>query len=181
MIVCYVECQSSMDISNTLCTLFADSILKNITTFHWITRHKDKTSELGDKNWIRLCDAIRTVPCPHLVSLCIPNNNIGEKGCKEFVRLCFDNKCSGIKELDLSGNRIGNNGVVDLFRALQIVNLSPQMEYLNIENNGIGSRGIRLTYNYLKLCDFHNLVTLRIGRMSEELMSHRQCNRKEID
>lgn len=156
-----------MHISNLLCCLFAESFLKKIRLFHWIPRPNDKLSELGEKSWLHLCNSIHTVPCPHLVSLWIPNNNIGEKGCKEFARLCLENRFGAIKELDLSGNRIGNGGAVELLRTLHIANLAPQIRVLHLHNNNITSRGLKSAYSFIKDCHFLNLEILRLGGKME--------------
>lgn len=118
---------------------------------------------MGEKNWTRLCEAIRTVPCPNLCSLSIPNNNIGEKGCKQFTRLCFENKVSELREINLAGNRIGNNAFLELLRAFQITNMAPQLTSLNLERNGIGMRGVKLGYSTLRMCSFNQLESLRLG------------------
>ena len=163
-----IECRGSTPVINLLCCLFAESFLKKIRVFHWIPQPKDKLSELGEKGWIQLCNSINTVPCPHLVSIWIPNNAIGEKGCKEFARLCFANRFGEIKEIDFSGNRIGNGGVIELFHAIQVAKITSQLQILDIRDNNITSRGMKTAYGSIKCCDFANLEVLRLGGTSEK-------------
>lgn len=126
-------------------------------------RQNDKNTEFGEKNWTKLCEAIRSIPCSNLHTLSIPNNGLGEKGCKELVRLLFENKLKELRVLNLDGNRIGNTGFTELIRAIQISNIQSQLEEVSFMNNGIGPRGIKDALPYLRQCYFTNLHTLRIG------------------
>ena len=65
---------------NVLYELFSSSALDQLSIFHWIAIEKDKSSELGEKVWRRLCKVIRVTPRPYIHSLRIPNSKIGDKG-----------------------------------------------------------------------------------------------------
>lgn len=170
-----LECQCSPIVSNELCQLFREGILKNLRLFHWIPREKDKSTEIGEKTWIRICDAIRETPPLNLVSLCIPNNSIGEKGCKELVKLGFDTCLREIKELNLSGNRIGSIGSLELIRAMKIADTASRIMILDLSNNGIAQRGMKLAHDYLMQSEYPLIEELRMGgtrRMQSSLVGN---------
>ena len=173
--VLQLECQCSPIVSNELCQLFREGILKNLQLFHWIPREKDKSTEIGEKTWIRICDAIRETPPLNLVSLCIPNNSIGEKGCKELVKLGFDTCLREIKELNLSGNRIGSIGSLELIRAMKIADTASRIMILDLSNNGIAQRGMKLAHDYLMQSEYPLIEELRMGgtwRMQSSLVGN---------
>lgn len=113
--------------------------------------------------WLRLCEAMHAVPSLSIHSLRIPNSNIGEKGCKEFEKLCFHSKLQEIEDLDLSGNRIGSSGFCSLFRTFQLVDAVSRIRFLDLSKNRIGAQGVKDAYAHLKQCYFRNLETLRLG------------------
>ena len=64
-----LECQGSNEVFSELCSLFSNNLLDHLHTFHWIARVKDKSSELGEKVWLRLCEAMHAVPSLNIHSL----------------------------------------------------------------------------------------------------------------
>lgn len=158
-----VECQCSQEITTLLCELITQSIMKRMTTFMWISRFHDKTSSLGEKNWIHLSEAIHSSPDLHLQKLSIPNSNIGERGCKQLVNLCVEGKLNDLTSLNVEGNHIGNTGFSDLLEAIQQSVIHSQLHELNVKNNGIGPRGVKTIVSSLQQCCFSNLQTLQIG------------------
>ena len=165
------ECQSSSIVTSLLCDLLTSGILKSIHTFHWISREKAKSSELGEKAWIQLCTAFRSASCSFLTDLRIPNNNVGERGCNELSRLLFDYCIRKIHVLDISGNHIGNHGFFTIIRALHNSNLLPDIQELDLSNNGISIKGVKMVYQNLKQSSFQSLHILRIGCNSPNFFS----------
>ena len=135
----------------------------NIQCIHWISNQSDKSTGIGEKGWIKLCQAIHLAQSCNIKVLSIPNNNIGEKGCKELVHLLYDNKLKNLSVLNLEGNKIGSIGFAGLMRALQISNNQTILEVLNVANNNIGLKGIKMARETLKQCQFLKLHTLQIG------------------
>lgn len=133
---------------------------------------KDKAGELGEKNWIKICDAIRSSSCISIQTLVIPNNHINDKGCKALLRLCYDNYLKNLACLDLEGNHIGNNSFAELFRSLYVSNLHQQLEELNVSNNHVNIRGIKACLQSLKQCHFVNLKVLRLGSEFVDIVIH---------
>ena len=130
-------------------------------------RIKDKSGELGEKNWLKICDAIRNSSYISLQSLKLPNNHIHEKGCKALLHLFYDNYCKDLTCLDLEGNQIGNNIYAELFRSLYVSNILQQLEELNISDNNVNFRGMKACLQALKQCHFVNLKVLRIGSKTD--------------
>lgn len=158
-----VECQCSQEITTLLCELISQSIMKEMKKFMWNSRLYDKTSALGEKNWLHLCEAIHSFPDLHLQTLSIPNNNIGERGSKGLINLCIEGKLNDLTSLNLEGNHIRNTGFSDLLEAIQQSSIHSQLQELNVKNNGIGSRGVKMIISSLQQCCFSNLQTLQIG------------------
>lgn len=128
--------------------------------FHWIPREKDRSTELGEKTWTCICNAIQETPLIRLNSLCIPGNSIGDRGCRQLLKLGFDRCFSELRELNLASNRIGNTAVVELVRAMKDAKVCFCIEKLDVSNNGITQRGL---FEQIKECEFSRLRELRVG------------------
>ena len=128
--------------------------------FHWIPREKDRSTELGEKTWTCICNAIQETPLIRLNSLCILGNSIGDRGCRQLLKLGFDRCFSELRELNLASNRIGNTAVVELVRAMKDAKVCSCIEKLDVSNNGITQRGL---FEQIKECEFSRLRELRVG------------------
>ena len=104
--------------------------------------------------------------CP-VKELSLPSNNIGPEGVQLIVDF-LEGKGLSRKErvmpyldrLDLSNNRLGNDGLAKLTRAIQKRSGAHLVE-LRLSNNGIGHGGIETMMNKLLQ---HNLVSLSLDK-----------------
>ena len=100
------------------------------------------------------------MPLIRFHSLWFPYNSIGERGCKQLIKLGFDRCLSEVRELNLTGNRIGNTAVVELVRAMKAGNVLSCMEKLDLSNNGITQKGL---FELIKECECPQLKELCMG------------------
>lgn len=79
------------------------------------------------------------------------------------MKLGFDTCLREIKELNLSGNRIGSIGSLELIRAMKIADTASRIIILDLSNNGIAQRGMKLAYDYLMQSEYPLIEELRMG------------------
>ena len=102
---------------------------------------EDSNSRMTEKNWRMICERLKADVCPKLESIHIPGNHIGYQGVEALVELYQDGHLKECKELDLSGNGIGDKGAIALAHLFELPRVCKDLRLLNMANNRIGSKG----------------------------------------
>ena len=108
---------------------------------------------LGDDGIRSLVNALLHVQPAHLKIICLRKNKIGKDGARELARLFqqTESPSFALEEVRLSHNKIEDDGVALLFRALQYVEQSSlrsiSLSYNNITQKGAAAIGAALAEN----------------------------------
>ncbi|XP_072518748.1 uncharacterized protein [Salminus brasiliensis] len=100
----------------------------------------------GDSEMKKLCDLLEDSHCRTQI-LKLNNNSITEEGCDTLSKALCSNY-SHLKELDLSGNKLGNSGVKHVASLLRISD--GKVEKLNISDCGLTEGGYAALASALK-------------------------------
>jgi len=141
-----------------------EQALKNNT--HNLTHINLKANLIGSDGMKYIVKIIKR--CPLLLHLDISCNNINYKGAYSLTR--WIGMCKKLKHLNLESNQIGPKGINSLIKKISLL----PIEFLNINNNCLGSDGIKflknlesstikhlnLSYNQIKSDDVNNLAQM---------------------
>ena len=83
-------------------------------------------------------------------------------GIKELLAAFRDGACSGLRQLDIQSNCIGNEGAVRLSEALQ-AGWGPDLEEINLRRAGLGRKGVHALAQALRKGACPSLKKLDLG------------------